>query len=409
MKFSNLGLSASLCNRIPYKEPTAIQKAAIPQILRGMDILASAQTGTGKTAAYLYPLVDIFLSSPPKIRLPRGIILEPTRELALQVNEELIKCRDTLRTALIVGGESILKQERILKTPVDILIATPGRLLDLIERERILLIKIKHIVIDEADKMLDMGFIPDIKALLSQLPSNRQTLFFSATFSPEIENLAKQYALNPKRIHIENQGTTSKTIQHFKTLVSETNKYLAVKNILSEFSKKERCFIFCNQKINIDTLVRFLEKEKLTARSLHGGMIQSQRNLTLEAFKNNDFSLLVASDVAARGIDVDGLEYVINFDVPMELEDYIHRVGRTGRAGKTGKAFTLVTEKEEKKWRKIEEALKTPVETFSFSPKEEKKEKKEQEEKVIKKKAPSLNENILGFGDAPPAFFSVGF
>jgi len=353
MKFSDLGLSAELeqtVNKLGYEVPTPIQEQAIPQILRGRDLFGCAQTGTGKTASFILPMIDVLHGSRSKVRMPRSIVLEPTRELAAQVLEsfETYGKDHKLKAALLVGGESMADQEKQLKRGVDVLIATPGRLLDLFERGQILLADVKILVIDEADRMLDMGFIPDVDRIVATLPKMRQTLLFSATMPAEIKKLAQAYLINPKEIIIAPTTRTAATVTQHVLRVQDNKKREALREILSMQKNPGAIIIFCNRKRDISVLTSSLKKYGYEAGSLHGDMAQSQRNKTLEEFKGGKIAVLVASDVAARGLDVDGLSLVVNFDVPMNAEDYVHRIGRTGRAGNAGVAITLVTGSDEK-------------------------------------------------------------
>ncbi len=373
MGFSKLGLSSKLCETIAslgYHTPTPVQQQAIPYALRGQDILACAQTGTGKTAGFLLPLIEILSDSRAKARMPRAIILEPTRELALQVLENFNTYAKSysLKAALLVGGESLTQQEKILQQGVDVLIATPGRLLDLLERGKIMLLETKYVVIDEADRMLDMGFIPDVNRLMAMLPRNRQTLLFSATLADEIKKLVDTYLVQPKKIIITPEERTAATIEQHYVAVGPRQKREAVRHLLSSFGKDTPNIIFCNRKSEISILVSSLKRHGFDVEGLHGDLTQTTRNKTLKDFKENPASTLVASDVAARGLDVDKLGLVINFDVPINAEDYVHRIGRTGRAGQTGKAFTLVTEteKDKKLWMAVEKFIQQQIPVFSI-------------------------------------------
>ncbi|MBM3468861.1 MAG: DEAD/DEAH box helicase [Alphaproteobacteria bacterium] len=353
MKFSDLGVSAQLeqtVNTLGYAAPTAIQEQAIPLILQGRDLFGCAQTGTGKTASFILPMIDILQDSRSKVRMPRSIVLEPTRELAAQVLEsfETYGKGHTLKAALLVGGESMSDQEKQLKRGVDVLIATPGRLLDLFERGQILLADVKILVIDEADRMLDMGFIPDVDRIVALLPKMRQTLLFSATMPDEIKKLAHTYLINPKEIIIAPAVKTAATVSQHVLWVKSNKKREALRYVLSKQEIPGPVIIFCNRKRDISILTSSLKRHNFDVGCLHGDMPQNQRNQTLEEFKNGKIMILVASDVAARGLDVDGLSLVVNFDVPINVEDYVHRIGRTGRAGNAGVAITLVTKAEEK-------------------------------------------------------------
>ncbi|AWK87062.1 DEAD/DEAH box helicase [Azospirillum thermophilum] len=352
MLFSELGLGPDVLRAIEdkgYTQPTPIQEQAIPWVLQGRDVLGCAQTGTGKTASFTLPMIDILASGRARARMPRSLILEPTRELAAQVAEsfETYGKHHKLSMALLIGGETFSEQVKRLDRGVDVLIATPGRLIDLFERGNIMLNDIKVFVIDEADRMLDMGFIPDIERIVSKLPKIRQTLFFSATMPPEIRRLADAFLMNPKEISVAPPASPAETVTQAMALVHEVDKRKALRHLLRTEDVRN-AFIFCNRKRDIDVLRRSLERHGFNAGALHGDMVQSKRTETLEAFKRGDITLLVCSDVAARGIDVQGLSHVFNFDVPINAEDYVHRIGRTGRAGRQGRAFMLATPDDDK-------------------------------------------------------------
>ncbi len=343
--FTDTGLSDPILQAIAekgYLHPTPIQAQAIPVVLAGRDVLGVAQTGTGKTASFVLPMMDILSGSRARARMPRSLILEPTRELALQVAENFVLYGKHLKLnhALLIGGESLNDQRDALMKGVDVLIATPGRLLDLFERGGLLLTDCRVLVIDEADRMLDMGFIPDVEKIVGFLPKNRQTLFFSATMSAEIERLTKAFLTNPKMITVSKSATVATTIVAGLTLTAEHDKREALRRLIRS-EDVQNALIFCNRKRDVDVLYKSLTKHGFSVGSLHGDMPQPARFATLEKFKANEIRLLVCSDVAARGIDIGGLSHVFNFDVPHHAEDYVHRIGRTGRAGKTGTAFTL--------------------------------------------------------------------
>ncbi len=345
--FADLGLSDAVLRAIDdmgYRHPTPIQEQAIPVVLMGRDVLGAAQTGTGKTAGFTLPMLDILSGSRARARMPRSLILEPTRELALQVAENFVQYGKYLKLthALIIGGESMSDQKEILMRGVDVLIATPGRLLDMFERGSILLTDTKLLVIDEADRMLDMGFIPDVERIVSLLPRTRQTLFFSATLAPEIKRLADAFLQNPKEITVSRPASVATTITEGLALVAETDKREALRRLIRT-RNVQNALIFCNRKIEVDVLTKSLLRHKFSVGALHGDMAQSVRFATLEKFKAGDLKLLVCSDVAARGIDIGGLSHVFNFDVPHHAEDYVHRIGRTGRAGLEGEAFTIAS------------------------------------------------------------------
>ncbi|WP_408904031.1 DEAD/DEAH box helicase, partial [Rhodopila sp.] len=363
--FSDLGLSEEVLRAIAdmgYRHPTPIQEQAIPFVLMGRDVLGTAQTGTGKTASFTLPLLDILSGSRARARMPRSLILEPTRELALQVAENFVQYGKYLKLthALIIGGESMSDQKEILNRGVDVLIATPGRLLDMFDRGSILLSDTRVLVIDEADRMLDMGFIPDVERIVSLLPATRQTLFFSATMGPEIRRLADAFLRNPKEIAVSRAASVATTITEGLVLVAEHDKREALRRLVRQ-ENVQNALIFCNRKRDVDILYKSLTKHRFVAGALHGDMAQTLRFATLERFKANELRLLVCSDVAARGIDIGGLSHVFNFDVPIHAEDYVHRIGRTGRAGLEGKAFTIACPEDRFHVEQIEKLIGHPI------------------------------------------------
>jgi superfamily II DNA/RNA helicase len=347
MTFDELGLSPEVLKAVAetgYTTPTPIQEQAIPYVLMGRDVLGCAQTGTGKTAGFTLPMIDILASGRARARMPRSLILEPTRELAAQVAEsfEVYGKYNKLSMALLIGGMSFDDQEKILDRGVDVLIATPGRLLDHFERGKVLLNDVRILVIDEADRMLDMGFIPDVERIVSLMPTIRQTLFFSATMPPEIRKLADAFLMNPKEITVSRPATTAITVKQGVAIVQADDKREALRRLIREEDVKN-ALIFCNRKKDVDILFQSLRKHGFSVGALHGDMTQAVRMETLERFKLGEIRLLVASDVAARGLDIDDLSHVFNFDAPFHADDYVHRIGRTGRAGKTGVAYTLAS------------------------------------------------------------------
>ncbi len=365
MKFENLGLCKevlSSINDIGYTKPTEIQKKAIPNILMGRDILGCAQTGTGKTGSFIMPLIEILNCGNSKSRMPRSLILAPTRELAMQVSEEFNSINKYLKLqmALLIGGVSFTEQDNKLSKGVDVLIATPGRLLDHIERGKVLMRDVKFLVIDEADRMLDMGFIPDIIKINKLLPKIRQTLFFSATLSHEIRNIGKDLLINPKEITIDNYSSTPENINSIFIKTNNKNKMNDLK-ILLNIETVKSAVIFCNKKTDIDKVNNYLQKNNFKTVCLHGNLDQNLRIKSLERFKSKSANILIASDVAARGIDIDGLSHVFNFDIPNNPEDYVHRIGRTGRAGNKGKAYTIFDKNDEKNILLIEKLIKKKV------------------------------------------------
>jgi superfamily II DNA/RNA helicase len=304
--------------------------------------LGCAQTGTGKTASFALPMIDKLAAGRARARMPRSLILEPTRELATQVEVSFERYgkHHRLSTALLIGGESFGDQERKLDRGVDVLIATPGRLIDLFERGKILLSDVRILVIDEADRMLDMGFIPDVERIVGLLPRTRQTLFFSATMPPEIRRLADAFLKEPVAISVSPPASPAATVEQSIVIVAPEDKREALRRLIGSEDVKN-ALIFCNRKRDVDILQRSLTRHGFDAAALHGDMSQPKRTETLERFKNSEIRLLVASDVAARGLDIQGLSHVFNFDVPYHAEDYVHRIGRTGRAGREGRSFTL--------------------------------------------------------------------
>ncbi len=363
--FADLGLSEPILRAViesGYLHPTPIQEQAIPIVLMGRDVMGCAQTGTGKTAGFTLPMLDILAGSRAKARMPRSLILEPTRELALQVAENFVKYGKHLNLthALLIGGESMNDQRDVLEKGVDVLIATPGRLLDLFDRGRILLADCKVLVIDEADRMLDMGFIPDVERIVSFLPKMRQTLFFSATMAPEIRRLADAFLQNPKTISVSAPATVASTITTGLFWVRETDKREALRRLIRR-EQVQNALIFCNRKVDVDILYKSLKRHGFSVGALHGDLDQSQRFATLNAFKANEIRLLVCSDVAARGLDIGGLSHVFNFDVPFHAEDYVHRIGRTGRAGREGHAYTLSAPTDAKSVAAVERLTGRPI------------------------------------------------
>ena len=354
MNFSELGLCDELSQAVSdlgYTAPTPIQEKSIPYVLMGRDILGSAQTGTGKTASFTLPMIEILASGRAKARLPRSLILAPTRELAAQVADsfEKFSTYHKLSMALLIGGVSFADQNAALDKGVDVLIATPGRLLDHFERGKVLLTDVKILVIDEADRMLDMGFIPDVERIVGLLPPLRQTLFFSATLSDDIKTLSDKFVSNPKVIEVAPPASTADTVAQHLTWTATKGKREALRGLLKSEDVKN-AVIFCNRKRDISTLVTSLKRHDFSAVALHGDMTQSARLEALQKFKDGEVPLMIASDVAARGLDIAGLSHVFNFDVPGNAEDYVHRIGRTGRAGKSGRAFTIAAGEDDRKY-----------------------------------------------------------
>ncbi|MGH6650305.1 MAG: DEAD/DEAH box helicase [Sphingopyxis sp.] len=347
MKFADLGLSDETLRAITesgYDEPTPIQAGVIPSVLMMRDIIGIAQTGTGKTASFVLPMIDILAHGRARARMPRSLILAPTRELAAQVAENFEKYGKyhKLTMALLIGGVQMGDQVKALEKGVDVLIATPGRLMDLFERGKILLTGCNLLVIDEADRMLDMGFIPDIENICTKLPANRQTLLFSATMPPPIKKLADKFLSNPKTIEVARPASRNENIEQFLVKTSERGKRDTLRDLLHA-ENLSTAIIFCNRKTTVRELAKSLQRSGFNAGEIHGDMDQSSRIAELDRFKAGTINILVASDVAARGLDVKGVSHVFNFDAPWHPDDYVHRIGRTGRAGAKGRAFTLVT------------------------------------------------------------------
>lgn len=358
LTFFTLPLSEGFVHHLSslgFKEPTFIQKRVIPLFLQGHDVCACAQTGSGKTGAFLLPLIDKLCTTRVRARLPRAIILSPTRELAQQAHDnfKLFAAHTPLKAAVLVGGEWAGEQERQLRQKPDIIIATPGRLLDLMERGKIMMLDIHTLVIDEADRMLDMGFMPDVERLLKALPSFRQTLLFSATFPKDLKShIETLLHKDAKHVDASAISTPAPSIKQYQVQTESVNKRHTLRSLLRNHSSLS-AIVFCNRKKDVDIVAQSLSTHGFQAHPLHGDLSQHVRNQTLETFKTQKGMILVASDVAARGIDIDSLPLVINFDLPIHAEDYIHRIGRTGRAGKSGLAFSLITRTDTKKLQQI--------------------------------------------------------
>ncbi|VEJ45080.1 DEAD/DEAH box helicase [Bartonella vinsonii] len=371
--FDDLGLSTKVIKAVKsagYTVPTPIQSGTIPHVLQRKDVLGIAQTGTGKTASFVLPMLTLLEKGRARARMPRTLILEPTRELAAQVEENFDKygINHRLNVALLIGGVSFEQQDRKLERGADVLIATPGRLLDHFERGKLLMMGVEILVIDEADRMLDMGFIPDIERICKLTPFTRQTLFFSATMAPEISKLTQQFLHSPVSVEVTKASSTATTIT--QRLVKSGNNSWDKRAVLRELIQNEgdelkNAIIFCNRKKDISELFRSLVRHNFSVGALHGDMDQHARMNTLADFKNNKLKLLVASDVAARGLDIPAVSHVFNYDVPTHAEDYIHRIGRTGRANRSGKAFTIVTKADQKYISAIEEMSSEKIEWFN--------------------------------------------
>jgi ATP-dependent RNA helicase RhlE len=373
-KFSELNLNPKVLKAIEeagYDTPTPIQAGAIPPALEGRDVLGIAQTGTGKTASFTLPMITLLARGRARARMPRSLVLCPTRELAAQVAEnfDIYAKNVKLSKALLIGGVSFKEQDALIDKGVDVLIATPGRLLDHFERGKLLLTGVQVMVVDEADRMLDMGFIPDIERIFSLTPFTRQTLFFSATMAPEIERLTNTFLSNPARIEVARQATASETIEQgvvmFKASRRDregTEKRKLLRKLIElEGDACSNAIIFCNRKSDVDIVAKSLKKYGFDAAPIHGDLDQSQRMRTLDGFREGALRFLVASDVAARGLDVPAVSHVFNFDVPSHAEDYVHRIGRTGRAGRKGKAMMICGPKDEKNFDAIEKLIQRDI------------------------------------------------
>ena len=353
-KFTDLKLNPKVLKAVEdagYEIPTPIQAGAIPPALEGRDVLGIAQTGTGKTAGFTLPMLSLLSRGRARARMPRSLVLCPTRELAAQVAENFDTYSKHLKLtkALLIGGVSFKEQDKLIDKGVDVLIATPGRLLDHFERGKLLLTGVQIMVVDEADRMLDMGFIPDIERIFGLTPFTRQTLFFSATMAPEIERITSTFLQAPERIEVTRQATASETIEQKvvtfrpgRRETADSDKRQLLRAVIDgEGAAMTNAIIFCNRKSEVDVVAKSLKKYGYDAAAIHGDLDQSQRTRTLDSFRSDELKFLVASDVAARGLDIPAVSHVINFDVPHHAEDYVHRIGRTGRAGLEGKAITL--------------------------------------------------------------------
>ena len=373
-KFSDLNLNPKVLKAIDeagYETPTPIQAGAIPPALEGKDVLGIAQTGTGKTASFTLPMITLLARGRARARMPRSLVLCPTRELAAQVAENFDTYTKHLKLtkALLIGGVSFGEQDKLIDKGVDVLIATPGRLIDHFERGKLILSDVKIMVVDEADRMLDMGFIPDIERIFQMTPFTRQTLFFSATMAPEIERITNTFLSAPERIEVARQATTSENIEQgvlmFKASRKDreaTEKRKVLRALIdAEGDKCTNAIIFCNRKMDVDTVAKSLKKYGYDAAPIHGDLDQSQRTKTLEGFRNGDLRFLVASDVAARGLDVPSVSHVYNYDVPSHAEDYVHRIGRTGRAGRDGKAIMICVPRDEKNLEDVERLVQREI------------------------------------------------
>lgn len=373
-KFSDLSLNPKVLKAITeagYESPTPIQAGAIPPALEGKDVLGIAQTGTGKTASFVLPMITLLARGRARARMPRSLVLCPTRELAAQVAENFDTYSKHLKLtkALLIGGVSFKEQDTLIDKGVDVLIATPGRLLDHFERGKLILSDVKVMVVDEADRMLDMGFIPDIERIFGLTPFTRQTLFFSATMAPEIERITNTFLSAPARIEVARQATTGENITQGVVMFKgsrrdreATEKRKVLRGLIDgEGDKCTNAIVFCNRKVDVDIVAKSLKKYGYDAAAIHGDLDQSHRTRTLDGFREGTLRFLVASDVAARGLDVPSVSHVFNFDVPGHAEDYVHRIGRTGRAGRDGKAIMICVPRDEKNLADIERLVQREI------------------------------------------------
>ncbi len=373
-KFSDLALDPRVLQAVSeagYETPTPIQAQAIPEALKGRDVLGIAQTGTGKTASFTLPMITLLGQGRARARMPRSLVLAPTRELAAQVAENFdVYAKHTkLTKALLIGGVAFGEQDKLIDRGVDVLIATPGRLLDHFERGKLLLTGVQIMVVDEADRMLDMGFIPDIERIFQLTPFTRQTMFYSATMAPEIERITNTFLTNPAKIEVARQATTSTTITQGLVSFAPTRKdrsFTEKRAVLRELIRAEgeactNAIVFCNRKMDVDVVAKSLKSHGFNAAPIHGDLAQSERMKTLDAFRDGTLHILVASDVAARGLDIPAVSHVFNFDVPSHPEDYVHRIGRTGRAGRLGKAFTIAVPADGKYLAAIQSLVKMEI------------------------------------------------
>ena len=373
-KFADLKLSPKVLKAIEatgYETPTPIQAGAIPPALEGRDVLGIAQTGTGKTASFTLPMITMLSRGRARARMPRSLVLAPTRELAAQVAEnfDAYAVGSKLSKALLIGGVSFKEQDKLIDRGVDVLIATPGRLLDHFERGKLMLTGVQIMVVDEADRMLDMGFIPDIERIFSLTPFTRQTLFFSATMAPEIERITNTFLSNPAKVEVARAATTGENIKQgvikFRSDVKR-NEPREKRDLLRAMIEAEgdsctSAIVFCNRKVDVDTVAKSLKKHGYNAEPIHGDLDQSRRMEVLSGFRDGKIKFLCASDVAARGLDIPNVSHIFNFDVPSHAEDYVHRIGRTGRAGKSGVALMICVPRDDKNLEDIERLVKHEI------------------------------------------------
>ncbi len=393
MKFDQLGLSEKVLDAVTaagFETATPIQAGAIPPALARKDVLGLAQTGSGKTAAFALPMLCILEKGRARARIPRTLVLEPTRELAAQVAEAftLLGKNHKINMALLIGGVSFADQNAIIDRGADVLIATPGRLIDHIERGKLMLNGIEVLVVDEADRMLDMGFIPDIERICKMLPITRQTMFFSATMPPEIKRITNQFLHMPELVEVSKPASTADTITQklYKARKSDADKREDLRKLLNSLTGVKNAIVFANRKRTVGIVEKSMQKHGFNAAALHGDMDQQSRLKTLEAFRNNEITYLIASDVAARGLDIPDVSHIINYDVPIHAEDYVHRIGRTGRAGRKGEAVMLVTAAEKKAVAAIEKLIEKTIDWQGPAPKPDVTEQKPKDSKDRKPK-----------------------
>ncbi len=429
-KFSDLALSPKILEAVEaagYETPTPIQNDAIPPALEKRDVLGIAQTGTGKTASFTLPMIHMLASGRARARMPRSLVLCPTRELAAQVAEnfDTYSRNIKLSKALLIGGVSFKEQDALIDRGVDVLIATPGRLLDHFERGKLLLTGIEIMVVDEADRMLDMGFIPDIERIFSLTPFTRQTLFFSATMAPEIERLTNMFLSNPARVEVARRATPSETITQEVVQLKPSRRDQAAKEkrellraiIEREGDECRNAIVFCNRKTDVDIVAKSLQKHGFDAAPIHGDLDQPQRTRTLDKFRDGELRFLVASDVAARGLDIPRVSHVLNFDVPSNSEDYVHRIGRTGRAGHEGKAVTISLPADDKLVYAIEKLITKDIPRVG-NPMQAASARNKQPKRTRDRKKPQTSSletvgrrsgRTVGMGDHLPSFIAMSF
>ena len=434
--FSDFKLNPKILKAVQeagYEKPTPIQNKAIPAALEGKDVLGIAQTGTGKTASFTLPMINLLARGRARARMPRSLVLCPTRELAAQVAENFDRYAKNLKLtkALLIGGVSFKEQDTLIDKGVDVLIATPGRLIDHFERGKLLLTGVQVMVVDEADRMLDMGFIPDIERIFKLTPFTRQTLFFSATMAPEIERITNTFLSAPIRVEIARQATASENIEQsvvmFKPKRKDTEgseKRKLLRQLIDLEGKKcANAIVFCNRKTDVDICSKSLNKYGYQAAPIHGDLDQAKRTDTLENFRDGGLRILVASDVAARGLDIPSVSHVFNFDVPIQAEDYVHRIGRTGRAGREGRAIMICSNKDYKNFVNVEALIQKEIPRIDISGGENDTrsnnssvdQTKVDQDKIAKQKnykkvkGSDSKTDVIGLGEHIPGFLAQSF